>query len=84
MNDDDYVRGQRQVWASILSTAKQQLGVTGETVESLLAEREAAIEALRSVCEDFGDNDWQPDLHLADIIEKHLARVLHANSPDTK
>ncbi len=40
-------------------------------------ERGAAVAQLRSVCEDFGDNDWPDDLHLADVIEKHLARQLH-------
>jgi hypothetical protein len=81
MNGKDYQRGQRQAWSTILSTATQQLGMTGRTVASLLDEREDAIAALRSLCEDFGDNDWEPTLHLADIIEKYLARPLHAKYP---
>jgi hypothetical protein len=39
-------------------------------------ERSDVIKTLRSVCKSFGDNDWLDDLHLADVIEKHLARHL--------
>lgn len=39
-------------------------------------EREEAVEALREVCEAYGDNDWSPGLRLADIVEKHLHRHL--------
>lgn len=40
-------------------------------------EREATIAALRILCGDFGDNDWLDDLHLADVVEKHLSKHLH-------
>jgi hypothetical protein len=30
------------------------------------------IRTLRLACEEFGDNEWGPDLHPSDIIEKHL------------
>jgi len=53
-----------------------ELGMEGRTLESLVAEREAAVAALRSVCGDFGDNDWSSEVHLADVIEKHLGRHL--------
>jgi hypothetical protein len=42
------------------------------TAEQYEAERKEAIAKLREVCEEFGDNDWEDSLHLADIIEKHL------------
>ncbi len=81
MNEADYQRGQRQAWGTILSTATQHLGMTGRAKASLIDEREDAIAALRSLCEDFGDNEWEPTMHLADIIEKYLARPLHAKFP---
>jgi len=31
---------------------------------------------LRMVCDDHGDNDWSNELHLADVVEKHLANHL--------
>jgi hypothetical protein len=56
-------------------------------VRLLIAERDEArqahqfvqaetVKVLRQVCEQHGDNDWPDDLHLADIIEKHLWRHL--------
>ncbi len=77
MSDTDYIRGQRQAWSTLLATAMRELGMTGCTLESLVLEREATVAALRSVCEEYGDNDWEDELHLADVIEKHLARPLH-------
>jgi hypothetical protein len=41
-------------------------------VRKLTSEREEAIAALRSMCADYGDNEWPETLHLADIIETHL------------
>lgn len=41
-----------------------------------ILEREATVAQLRQVCDDFGDNEWPDGLHLADVIEKHLARHL--------
>lgn len=39
-------------------------------------ERDETIAMLRHVCEEHGDNDWPDNLHLADVIEKHLWRNL--------
>lgn len=58
-----------------------ELGDCSEAAERLTVlrdERDEAIRILRDVCEEFGDNDWDNDLHLADIIEKHLHRNLRA------
>lgn len=42
--------------------------------DRLWAERQAAVAMLRIECAEYDDNDWLDSLHLADIIEKHLAR----------
>ncbi len=40
----------------------------------------AAVRAmLRIECAAAGCNDWPNDLHLADVVEKHLARKLNAD-----
>jgi hypothetical protein len=39
-------------------------------------ERDDVRKVLRCICEDFGDNDWPDDLHLVDVIYKHLYRHL--------
>jgi len=41
-----------------------------------ISQRERTVAMLRMVCAEHGDNDWPDDLHLADVIEKHLARYL--------
>ncbi len=38
----------------------------------LVAERSELLLVLRDVCDRFGDNDWSNDLHLVDVIHKHL------------
>lgn len=40
------------------------------------AERAAVVLILRELCQEFGDNDWAENAHLADVIEKHLAKHL--------
>lgn len=70
----NYERGSRAAWLSMLGECLRQLGY--EDIESQKAawikEREATVSALRSACERHGDNYWPNDLHLADVIEKHL------------
>lgn len=44
--------------------------------EISVSERQETIKSLRGLCKDFGDNDWPDDLHLADVIEKHLGKYL--------
>ncbi len=75
-SEPSYQRGQRQVWTALLAQAMAGLGMKGRTIESLICEREDVVAALRSLCAVHGDNDWTPELHLADVIEKHLARHL--------
>lgn len=79
---DGYDIGSRQAWMDVLMTAMRHLmaldGLTQEQVDlvSLIVERYAAINALRRICEEHGDNDWDADLNLADILTKHLERHL--------
>jgi hypothetical protein len=45
--------------------------------DRLRREREVAVAMLRIECAEYDDNDWPDNLHLADVIEKHLARSAH-------
>jgi hypothetical protein len=47
-------------------------------------ERAGTIAALRELCGHFGDNDWTDDLHLADVVEKHLGKHLHVRPQEPK
>jgi len=74
-------RGNRAAWASMLQTSLGHLCINdGEDpsvrVARLELERERAVAALRMACDDFGDNDWETDLCLADVIDKHLVSHL--------
>lgn len=77
-HDRAYTEGSRMAWRQMLAECVRQLGYDDPeaTKVNWIAEREAAIAALRSACEEFGDNDWTEQLHLADVIEKHLTRHL--------
>jgi hypothetical protein len=75
-----YQLGHRSAWVGLLQTALRALGYEGAEFDAAkwAVEREAAIAALRSLCADYGDNDWDSSLHLADVIEEHLVRHLEA------
>ncbi len=85
-----YEQGGRAAWQRLLGLALVELSAFAkkDTEHSdaaaavdrarLVAEREAAVAQLRMLCRDFGDNDWQPNEHLADVVDKHLGRHLHA------
>ena len=73
-----WVNGRKSAYRALLGDIARELGAdTNEgRIASLLAERMDAVRALREVCGTHGDNDWPDNLHLGDIIEKHLGRHL--------
>lgn len=73
-----YIRGSRAAWLSMLQTCLRELGIDDPEAGKVrwVLEREATVAALRGVCENHGNNDWSDNLHLADVIEKHLERHL--------
>ena len=83
-NDNDekteqaYLQGGRSVWNSLLRECLRNLKTSEHDQYSWITEREAAIAVLRGICDEFGDNDWNENLHLADIIDKHLGKHLFA------
>lgn len=81
MSERDFIEGERRALLGILAHVTSRLqSLGGSTVlcntAAHVAERQEAIAKLREVCAEHGDNDWPDDLHLADIIEKHLFRHL--------
>lgn len=74
-DEANYRRGQRSAWRNILNIAIRELNYDQDDcafLHKLIAEREAAIAALRRLCSDYGDNNWPDNMYLSDIIEKHL------------
>jgi hypothetical protein len=77
--EDHYVRGANAAWTQMLQVCLKGLMFEGDLEAGRarwLIERAQAVHTLRMVCDDFGDNDWPDNLHLSDVIEKHLARYL--------
>lgn len=72
-----YVIGSQRAYASMLATCLRELSPAEPRPNDWAVVQLAEVRiALRRVCEAFGDNDWPDDLHLADVIEKHLERHL--------
>lgn len=67
-----YTRGRKAMARDMLAIAIRELGDETPDYARLLLERADAIAALRTVCDHHGDNEWDAELHLADIINKHL------------
>ena len=86
MSEQDYITGKRMALCKIIRACLKELGhdpVTEDTPLIVqcqhLIEREDTLIVLRRMCGVHGDNDWPHNLHLADILEKHLERYLDAN-----
>lgn len=72
--ENGYIEGQRAVFLRMLCEALIGLGKNSEEWKqhNWLLEREEAIATCRSICSINDDNEWPDDLHLADIISKHV------------
>lgn len=83
MDERSWQMGRKSAYTALLRQCLRELGADRDDPEQELAmrvvERQETVVALRELCEDFGDNDWPDELHLGDVIEKHLARPLYRN-----
>jgi hypothetical protein len=87
MSDDDqaaldaaFIRGQNSVWTRQLKEALFNLDSAKSPSATWAVERAEVVAALRSFCDEWGDNDWPDNLHLSDVIEKHLMRHIESNA----
>jgi len=76
--ENSYMQGSAMAWRHMLKECCRQLGYDDPEAQksSWISEREEAISALRNICSDYGDNDWENNSNLSDVIEKHLHRNL--------
>lgn len=81
MDEKSYEQGRRMSLVLMLMECCKQLGYEDPEVKKIgwISERESVVNSLRTVCEGHGDNDWKSDLHLSDVIDKHLACNLDDN-----
>jgi len=62
--------------SELTDSLKLEFDRLNKEIEKNKKERAETILFLRELCEEFGDNEWKDDLHLKDILEKHLAKRL--------
>ena len=75
-----YLQGRRAAVQHFLNVSLNELGYTDPAEADRIrwiSEREDLIAQLRILCRDFGDNEWDEKLSLADVIDKHLGKHLH-------
>jgi hypothetical protein len=72
--ENAYLRGERAALVRIMTECARQLGYEDPLAKAafLIEQIESAKAKLREACEEFGDPDFEDDLHLADIIDNHL------------
>lgn len=71
-----WIAGNRAAWRRILGMAAGELDGDERKLAAALAELEDVRRILRRLCKDFGDNNWDDDLHLGDALDKHLGNYL--------
>lgn len=78
IKEQSYLLGRQQLLVGQLGDILRELSPMQDvSKEWLIKERAETIIALRSICEDHGDNDWEDNLHLADVVHKHLGDYLY-------
>lgn len=71
-----YEDGRRSAYRSLMSECARELEGDERRLAALVAERADAVRVLRDLCAEHGSNDWPDNLHLSDVIERHLGRYL--------
>jgi hypothetical protein len=71
-----FLQGYAAAYKNVLGHCLKNLGYGEEKLARLAVEREEALVALHRLCEKHGDLEWDRDLHLADIVDKHLGKHL--------
>ncbi len=85
MQEEHWTRGERAALSAQLQHILIELGYSEEyKPEFYIKEREQTIAALRRICDEYGDNEWDNNLFLGDILEKHLRRHLDQDAENRK
>lgn len=77
MSEKNNIDGRKKALLEIIENCMRELEYDYfYSVTELTIERNQTIETLRSLCEKHGDQDWECNTHIKDIIEKHLINHL--------
>ncbi|HLL74796.1 MAG TPA: hypothetical protein VK421_05985 [Pyrinomonadaceae bacterium] len=71
-NEQSWLRGNKAAYRAIMAECLRNLGHGDRDARSWALERADVILVLRDLCERYGDNEWPDDLHLGDVLRKHL------------
>lgn len=74
--DIGWEAGRKSALREVLRVIWPALNDDEKDVAGLQEERAETVMQLRELCAEFGDNDWPDELHLGDVIDKHLGRHL--------
>jgi len=73
-NQKMWIEGRKSAYRDIYRQCLREISC--KDLDSMVLERGEVIGMLRTWCAEYGDNDWDDDLCLVDIIEKHLLNYL--------
>lgn len=82
-NSDDY-DDRFTIAVAVRVASLVEAAAVGKAAPMVASERSAAVAMLRQVCAAHGDNDWSDNLHLADVLEKHLWRHLEQAAEEAR
>ncbi|HBI37099.1 MAG TPA: hypothetical protein DDY71_05590 [Spirochaetia bacterium] len=73
-----YLEGYRAAWLELLQKCLSHLDYGDlENKFGWIIEREEIVTQLRSLCKEYGDNNWNEKDYLPDIIKNHLSNYLY-------
>lgn len=75
-SESSYLAGKARAGVEVLHLGLELAGCEGRDVARMAMEIAEARNVLRRLCATHGDLDWGDDLHLADVIDKHLGKYL--------
>ena len=76
MSEQDFKLGYDAALRNVMLGTMQILQPNTPPEAHLIVERNEVVEKLREVCELVGDNNWEKDLYLPDVLERHLLPYL--------
>lgn len=82
--ESSWMEGRRAAWLNMLQLCLNHLGVDDPVVgqHAWILEHAATLVKLREICGDYGDTDWEDDLFIPDILDKHLYNHLQSGEDD--
>lgn len=73
---DDAIVACRERFNAAIATLRTAYEAQAAELRQRDSERADVVAKLREFCGERGDNDWPDNLHLGDVIEKHLMRYV--------